>query len=468
MPRVGPPWRRHSSARTVAVALLALALAAGCSPAIDEPAAGIDPSAGGAAGTATAVDWQRCGDGLECTTLDVPADWADPGGERISLAVARRPASSSTSRGVVLANPGGPGASGVDWLAGAGDLAGIGADFDLVSWDPRGVGSSTGLECGGVGGPDGSEVHRLPTTGPQAPATAEAVSAFVAACAAGSPTLVDHLGTDQGVADMDAVRAAVGAEEVDVIGFSYGTYLGLAYARAYPQRVRTLVLDAVVDPADSLEGLLAAQATAMEEVLSGVLADDPGLWDRAAARTDPTTLAFAAIAASYDASSLRQLPDALSSAAAGNDTALVATANRYFDAASYPAYLGTLCADLERPTDAATQAAMADRLTAAAPRLGAAVAGEVAACSVWPVANGRRWIPEAPPGVPILIIAGTGDVATPPELARSVAAALEGSALVVREGDGHVSLRRSPCVADLVTRLIAEGTLPATPTTCPR
>jgi pimeloyl-ACP methyl ester carboxylesterase len=463
VPDVGHLLRRRSLTHPLAILVLTIGVVTGCATAADEPASGIGPGAGGPAG-----DWQQCGDGVECTTLDVPADWADPEGARISLAVARRPATSGASRGVVLANPGGPGASGVDWLARTGDLAGIGADFDLVSWDPRGVGASTGLECGGVGGANGSEVHRLPTTGPQAEDTAEAVADFVAACAAGSPMLVDHLGTEQGVADMDAVRAAVGADEVDVVGFSYGTYLGLAYARAYPERVRTLVLDAVVNPADTLEGLLVAQAIAMEAALGEVLADDPGLWDRAAARTDPTTLAFAAIAASYDTTSLARLPDALSSAAAGDDTALVATADRYFGAASFPAYLGTLCADLERPTDAASQAAMADRLSAAAPRLGAAVAGEVAACAVWPVANGRRWIPETPPGVPVLLIAGTGDVATPPELARSVADELTGSVLVVREGGGHVSLGRSGCVANLVTRLLIDGTLPTDPTTCPR
>lgn len=468
MPDVGRPTRRRLPASAVVSLVLAAALVAGCSTATDEPSTGLGPSPGGASGSAPAGDWLRCGDGIECATIEVPADWADPDGERISLAVARRPATSGTSRGVVLANPGGPGASGVDWLARAGDLAGIGDDFDLVSWDPRGVGASTGLDCGGEDGSGATDVHRLPTTGPQAAATADAVAAFVAACATGSPQLVDHLGTEQGVADMDAVRAAVGAAEVNVVGFSYGTYLGLAYARAYPERVRTLVLDAVVDPADSLEGLLEAQATAMEEVLSEVLADDPGLWDRAAANTDPTTLAFAAIAASYDATSIGRLPDALRSAAAGDDAALAATADRYFDAASFPAYLGTLCADLERPTDAASQAAMADRLSAVAPRLGAAVAGEVAACAVWPVANGRRWTPEVPPGVPVLVIAGTGDVATPPALARSVADELAGSVLVVREGDGHVSLSRSPCVADLVTRLLLDATLPPDPTTCPR
>jgi len=470
-----PPHRRRSGARLAtlgACVAVTVALLGACTPAPDTGASGDGTALEGTSGDTgatrpTPAGWDACRGGLECTTLEVPADWNDPDGPTISLAVARRPASSGAPRGVILANPGGPGGSGVDWLAGAGDLAGLGVDFDVVSWDPRGVGASTQIDCGGLGGPAGTDIHRLPTTGPAADDTAAAVAEFADACAAGSPALVDHLGTDQGVADMEAIRVATGADRLDLVGFSYGTYLALAYARAYPEGVRTIVLDAPVDPADRLEDLLVAQATAMEAWLDDVLADDPTRWDRAAARTDPTTLAFAAIAASYDPASPGPLPAALASAAEGDDAAVRTLADAYFDAASFTAYIGTLCADLDRPATAAEQAAMARRLAAIAPRLGAAIAGEVAACVAWPVASGRRWTPSVPPGVPVLVIAGTGDLATPLALAESVDAALGTSTLVVRQGDGHVSLRRSPCVADLVERLLADGTLPPDPTTCP-
>lgn len=464
--------RASIHAPIVAVALVVAMLLAGCT-------SGTTDDAGGSAddGTATTTapggerpavgEWSPCRDGLECTTVEVPADWNDPDGQRIAIAAARRPADSGAPLGVILANPGGPGASGIEWLAGTGDLAGLGASFDIVSWDPRGVGSSTQLDCGGVGGRNGTDVQRAPTTGPDAAATADAVAAFVTACAEGSPDLIDHLGTSQGVADMDAVRAATDAAQVDVIGLSYGTYLGLAYAQAYPERVRTLVLDGVVDPADPLEDLLAAQASVMERQLDAVLAGDPGRWDRAAARTSPTTLAFAAIAASYSPTSLRQLPTALAAAAQGDDAALQRLADSYFDAVTYSAYLGTLCADLDRPTTAAEQAAMTDRLRAVAPKLGAAIAGEVAACARWPVPDGRQWTPATPSGVRILVIGGTGDAATPLGLAESVAGSLDGSVLVVRQGEGHISLGRSTCVANIVGLLLIDGTLPPNPTTCP-
>lgn len=447
---------------------LSLALVAGCSPgANDVTGSTAGPVDGSTSATPVPPGWVPCRGGLECTTLEVPADWEEPAGEQIDLAVVRRPATSGTPRGVILANPGGPGGSGLDWLAAAGDLSGLGEFFDLVSWDPRGVGESTQLDCGGIGGPGGTDIHRLPATGPQAEATAQAVADFVAACSSGSPTLINRLGTDQGVADMEAVRVATGAEQVDVIGFSYGTYLGLAYARAYPEHVRTLVLDAAVDPADSLEELLTAQATAMEALLDELLADDPGRWDRAAAQTDPATLAFAAIAATYTPGSRGLLPNALTVAADGDDSLLRNLADSYFDAATYTAYLGTLCADLDRPTDPAAQAAMAQRLEARAPRLGGAIAGEVAGCASWPVPNGAPWQPLVPPGVPVIVIGATGDVATPLSLAESVADALGGAVLVVRDGGGHISLGRSTCVDESVTRLLLDGTLPVDPTTCP-
>jgi len=470
VPPANVGWRRRAAAVLAAVALAGGALV-GCTTEPDTAATTATSTATTGAGspaTGTApAGWTPCRGGLECTTLEVPADWADPDGPTISIAAARRPATSGTARGVVLANPGGPGASGIDWLAGAGDLAGIGEQFDLVSWDPRGVGASTQLDCNGVGGAGGTDLHRSPTSGPEAEVTTAVVESFVAACAAGSPELVDHLGTDQGVADMDAVRAAAGAERVDVVGFSYGTYLGLAYTRTYPQRVRTLVLDAVVNPADSLEALLVAQATAMEAQLDDVLAAQPGLWDRAAARTDPATLGFAAIAATYDPNSLARLVPALTRAADGDASGLTALAGRYFSSANYTAYLATLCADLDRPTDVAAHDAMAQRLEALAPRVGPAIAGEVAPCARWPVANGTRWQPVAPDGVRIIVVGATGDAATPLPLAESVAGALAGSTLVIRQGGGHVSLTRSPCVADVVRQAIVTATTVDDPITCP-
>lgn len=461
------PFPAAAARFVVAGALTLVLLAGGCAtnPADDTSTSPtVVPQA--TAPDGTSVQWVACHGGLECTTLEVPVAWDDPDGPTLSLAVARRPASSGNARGTILANPGGPGASGVTWLARTGDLVGLGADFDLVSWDPRGVGASTRVDCGDIGGPGGTGVHRAPSTGPTAAATRELVAAFVDACAQRSPDLVGRLGTREGVRDMDAVRVATGAARVDVVGFSYGTYLGLAYARAYPQRVRTLVLDAVVNPADGLEDLLGAQAVAMETALAATLGDDADLWERAGRRTDPSTLAFAAIAATYDPVSLQQLPAALQRATTGDDATLRSLADGYFAAGTYTAYLGTLCADLDRPTTTDEHAAMTERLVAVAPRLGGAIAGELAACALWPVANGTRWLPETPEGVTVVVVAGTGDLATPPGLAEAVADTLEGALLVVRDGDGHVSLRRSACVAGVITDVLGGAPAPQGPLRC--
>lgn len=414
--------------------------------------------------------WTSCGEGLECTSLTVPVDWTNPEGATIDLAVIRRPAS-GPSIGPLLVNPGGPGASGVEWLRGTSVFDELNTSFDIVSWDPRGVGDSTRLDCGGVGGTNGADVHKASPIGPDAATNLALVVEMSQACALGSPELVANLGTDQTVGDMEAIRMAMGASQISYLGFSYGTYLGLSYAERFGPQVRAMVLDGVVDPALDLQQLLAAQLEGMEPLLDAIASTPAGgnLFDMAADTegVDPAVLSFAAIAASYDPSSHQRLRQALIDAIEGDSTGLRSLADGYWSAASFTAYLGTLCADLNRPRDAAGYQDMVDALTAVAPRLGPAVAGEVAGCAWWPGPPGTS--DPAAVGVgapPILVVGATGDVATPLALAESVDAALGTSALVVHESGSHTSFGRSTCVDTAVINYLVSLTLPADPTVC--
>lgn len=435
-----------------------------CSPDAEDAAtpAAVNPPA--------TTSWSRCGDRLECTTLEVPVDWDDPTGPTIDVAVARRTAT-GPSLGPLLVNPGGPGASGIELLRATSVFDRLNQSFDLVSWDPRGVGDSSQLDCGGVGGPNGADVHRASPIGPDAAANLAQVVDLAQACELGSPDLVANLGTDQTVGDMEAIRMALGAPQITYLGFSYGTYLGLAYAERFGPQVRAMVLDGVVDPALDLQGLLAAQLAGMEPLLDaiGATAEGGNLFDQAATTEgiDLAVLSFAAIAATYDPSSHQVLRQALMDATMGDSTGITSLANRYWSAASFTAYLGTLCADLDRPIDAAGYQAMATELSALAPRLGPAVAGEVAGCAWWPSPPGDDAPATAGIGAPPLLVVGaTGDLATPLALAEAVDASLGTSVLIIHESGYHTSFGTSPCVDTAITSYLVELILPPDPTLC--
>jgi pimeloyl-ACP methyl ester carboxylesterase len=206
---------------------------------------------------AASIAWGECDNlGLqsrkaECGFLSVPLDYAEPGGKKIKLAVSRikHTVSAAKYQGVMLANPGGPGASGLT-LSVLGQYVpkGAGAAYDWIGFDPRGVGSSKpALACDG-----GYMGYRRPAYVPSTAALEKAwrtrAKGYAADCDEAGGALLDHLKTTDTVADMDSLRAALGAEQINFYGFSYGTYLGQVYATTYPGRVRRMVLDGNVDP----------------------------------------------------------------------------------------------------------------------------------------------------------------------------------------------------------------------------
>ncbi|MEU1400842.1 alpha/beta hydrolase [Streptomyces sp. NPDC005728] len=210
----------------------------------------------GAAGTAPAAKpaWKKCATSeyptLQCASLQVPLDHAHPSGEQITLALSRVPHTAEISQGPLLVNPGGPGGSGLT-LAGfvASALpAKVAAQYDVIGFDPRGVGRSTpSLDC--------SPRHFKAVRPDTVPATAALeqqnltrAQSFATACGRTYATVLPYINTVAAVQDMDAVRQALGAKKISYFGYSYGTYLGAVYAKLFPDRVRRLVLDSIVDP----------------------------------------------------------------------------------------------------------------------------------------------------------------------------------------------------------------------------
>ncbi|KOX24348.1 alpha/beta hydrolase [Nocardiopsis sp. NRRL B-16309] len=217
------------------------------------------------------VDWTRCEEDvlrtLECADIEVPLDYADPGGARATVAVSRRTASDpDRRRGVLLTNPGGPGGPGrivpvsPAETGGAGIIGGerVAEVYDLIGMDPRGTGASTPrLDCGAEypmapPRPDDSEFSGL-TRG---------VIAYQRACAQADGDLRPHMTTANTARDMDVVRAALGEERINYIGWSYGTYLGAVYGSLFPDRLDRSVMDSAVHPGGIWRDVFTLQAPA--------------------------------------------------------------------------------------------------------------------------------------------------------------------------------------------------------------
>ena len=220
-----------------------------CAASVSAMVSGLAPAA-----SAATLDWQPCREkalkGLQCATATVPKDYADPSKGSFELAVVRAKATGTPGQriGSLFFNPGGPGASGVslapDVLAALPKA--VRQRFDFVTWDPRGVARSSGLEC------DNGQ-YTLPATGPvDWTAVTEQMRASEKAanegCAQTNPDVVPYIGTNNTVRDLDRLRAAVGDDKLTYWGTSYGTRIGAVYAHMFPKNVRAMLLSSPVDP----------------------------------------------------------------------------------------------------------------------------------------------------------------------------------------------------------------------------
>jgi pimeloyl-ACP methyl ester carboxylesterase len=240
------------TAGLLSVGVVAAPLAQAAPPAPPSPPA---PSTGEHTFTPAPVQWGPCeaerlaARGVECGSVEVPLDYAEPDGTRIRIAVSRvvHTAPEEQYQGVMLVNPGGPGGSGLGLaLLGGAVPGGVGASYDWIGFDPRGVGASEpALSCI----PDHTGFNR-PDYRPEAGTEQvwlDRSKAYAEACARNGGELLDHLKSIDTVHDMESIRKALGQEQINYYGFSYGTYLGQVYGTLFPERFRRVVMDGVVD-----------------------------------------------------------------------------------------------------------------------------------------------------------------------------------------------------------------------------
>ena len=289
MSHLSHPIRRRLASGLVAVATVAALLPGSpvLSPASAAPTraaeAGEAPESGADVGSVPAIRWKTCKDDqrLQCATYAVPLDYRNPAAGTVKLAVNRLPAKGPGRIGSLFLNPGGPGGSGVDFVAGVAEgpaTKELRQHFDLVGFDPRGTNRSTpSIVCE----PVARSVRRFDQALGQPGAERTVADAlregrqFAASCQKHSGDLLPFMGTEYAARDMDLLRAAVGDDQLSYLGLSYGTYLGAVYADMFPTRVRAMAVDGTVDPfqlGDDYLGILGANYRASERSVDAFLA----------------------------------------------------------------------------------------------------------------------------------------------------------------------------------------------------
>ncbi len=474
--------------------------------------AGASGCGGGAAASGSALSWHACDARFRCATLHVPVSYSHRRGPQTPISVVELVASRAHPLGDVVFNPGGPGASGVQYLEGTWSTfpASLRARFNLVSFDPRGVGSSKPLRCltpAGIRAWIGT--NPAPATPRQIDQVVSASKAFVRGCEHhASRTFIASLSTANTARDMDLLRAALGQPKLTYYGLSYGTFLGTVYAEMFPRRIRAMVLDGAVNPALDSETSEAEQAGGFETDLhdffawcarnssckSGFSTSPARTYKALIARfkrglvipahlaavfggREPVnygTAVLGVIAALYSKTSWPFLGQALSAAERRDGTDLAAAAYSY--AGQNPdgsfsnilsANMATNCLDRPAPTTIHAYKALASRLAKSAPDFGAAEAWGTLPCAYWPArAQMRPAAAHAPGAPPILVIGSTGDPATPYAWAKALAQQLPRATLLTRTGPGHTAYRKSSCIRTWADRYLQTLHMPPTGTVC--
>ncbi|MFN0153703.1 MAG: alpha/beta hydrolase [Gaiella sp.] len=439
--------------------------------------------------TAAAAGWERCGS-LECRTLRVPLDHAHPARGTLRLEIARIRARDRGRRvGSLVLNPGGPGASGIQLLRSARDFLPdeLLERFDIVSFDPRGVGSSGGLGCS-VGS---DRLYAIDHASQILPPTQidRQLAQAIAPCLTRHRRTLPHLGTVNTARDLDRIRSLVGDAGLTYLGWSYGTILGAVYAELFPKRVRALVLDGAAPAGVGWREISTRQAGAVERALrtyfawctrTGCRLDRPErAWRQAVARLrrEPLTLDGRRLYVGHLVSALyasllsgeagySTLSRVIAGVLDGDGRWLAAVADSLGTDEETAALYAIDCADtLERPTTREVLA-LSDALRKRYPLVGWGLA---AACpSGWPLPATQLPDVDGSGSAPILVIGTTGDAATPYVWARRVARELDSGVLLTWRGATHTAFPAgSQCLDGTVVRYLVEAKAPA-PRTCGR
>ena len=481
------------------------------------------PSSDGAAGTAGSLEEETDTATFSCAVITVPLDYANPKGETISIAVKKRAATGGHAQGALFINPGGPGDSGVSFAERAGNAftPDLLSAYDIIGFDPRGVGSSTAITCssdddsssstaepstsaGATASPSaGTEASGGESYEEWAESTRQSFQELTEQCASHTEpaALLDHVDTVSAARDLDILRALAGQEKLNYLGFSYGTYLASVYAETFPGNTGRMVLDGAIDPSLSLAEQGLGQAKGFEQALRTYVdycqnstgcplsgGTDAGVQQirdlitsansTPLATGDPNrTVTGADIVTALSEylytteQNWEPLNKALDQAINHRDGSAFADSEEQ-DTSSKDdgggAFQAVTCLDYPVEGDKTTWAAQYEQAKREAPVFADSAVGMDLVCSVWGH-NGTRKPTQihARGAAPILVVGTTGDPATPYAWSKSLAEQLDSGQLLTWEGNGHTAYGGdASCVNDAVDAYLISGTMPKKGLTC--
>ena len=455
--------------------------------------------------------WAPCKDKpqMQCADVKVPLDYKKPDGKTITVAMAKVPAANGKPIGSLFVNPGGPGESGIDLVSGADKIfsKALRDQYDIVGFDPRGVGSSTAVDCvsdAELGKYLDSEFDLSTPEGKKAEkAQAEK---FAKGCKDKSGDLLAHVGTESAARDLDVLRGLVGDKKLNYFGFSYGTSLGGMYANLFPKKTGRLVLDGALDPQFGGARMGYEQTIGFEKAFEryaeycvkggncplGSSVDAAkkkmrALFDQAFKKPFPTAdpkrplnrnmLKYGVMLAMYSTAYRPYLDTGLSQLIKNNDGSFLLG---WYDLASgrqggkfrnnsNEARTAINCADYPASSPSVTKRYQ-EKLKKEAPLFGAGSGGEETdLCSLLP------YHPKSNPGpytakgsAPIVVIGTRHDPATPYHWAQALHKSLSNSVLLTWEGDGHLAYSRAgSCIESPVDKYLLTGEVPKDGLVCP-
>ncbi len=512
MPARSSLLRLASAGAVLSLALVSCAGGEPTSSSSDSPVPQKQPSASAEYQGALAtyyeqeIHWESCNNDVQCATIQVPLDYANPEDQNIDLALNRRVSESATRD--LLINPGGPGISGMEMLTETAPYIfsdKVKREFNTVGFDPRGVGESSSVQCETDDQKDQSRQENLRAWVPEdREELVEQSKEYAKDCAKNTGDLLGHVDTVSAAKDLDIIRAVLGNEKLDYLGFSYGTFLGATYADLFPQRVGSLVLDGAMDPTITTAELDKEQAIGFEgeidawlqSCLDGAQCPFDGSLEEAKMQlqlfftqieneplvaSDGRTVPIidfvnGFIIPLYDNSSWPMLSTAMTEAMSGNVDPILyfsdLSSSRNQDGAytsnADEAFVAINC--LDRPMDShpETMQAQATELMRVAPTLGKYFSYYALNCKEWEYpATGTPQKLEAKGSDEILVVGTTEDPATPYKWSESLANQLSNATLLTFEGHGHTAYGRSNnCIDRAVEDYLVEGQAPKDGTRC--
>jgi pimeloyl-ACP methyl ester carboxylesterase len=504
--------------RTALAVLVAVVLTVtGCVSPPSRWTSPVSGKAGAPFAAASTVKWQPCADvarsalgktpsnvTYDCGKVSVPQDWSNPsGGKQFSVALLRARATHQSNRiGSLLVNPGGPGGSGVDLAAylSAGLPAEITQRFDIVGFDPRGVGRSDRIKCFSDAELDASfGADPDPVSQPDFDKAVGLARKMAQSCGGKYGDSLRLFSTEQAAHDMDAIRTALGEQKLTYLGYSYGTLLGAVYAQLFPTRVRAFVLDGAIDPTLNSMASAESQAKGFEHAFDNFatwckdnavrcpIAPDaravvtsaidstrrspvPGPGGRAATAGWVQT---AVIASLYSQEQWSQLATAIDNLRKGNATEVLRLADSYAERDARGRYSNLFDANaaVNCVDDASTPSV--DKLRTLQsewrqkyPLFGASSALDLL-CAQWPGKRDPYPTGTAKGAPPVVVVGTTGDPATPYEQTPKLADMLGVGVVLTWQGEGHTAYPQTRCITSAVNRYLIDLTVPAKGASCP-